>query len=436
VQRVVWNLLRESIASTPLCQATVHQAGRFLPYEGFEPPRSQKLRSNVLNSMPMGYQLFAKALCKLLPWTPLRKSFLPEPGRLGLLRNLIKRVEKSELKSRQRVTGWKLPGEGDLLLLPDAYWGLPGIWKGVSEARRNGATVATVLYDLIPITHPQFVPPSASASFGEYIREVVKNSDILIAISKTVRDQCREAIDRDWPGVIPAERIQAFRLGADIVTVRGEVSQTIGELYSPKEKQTPYLMVATFDPRKNHTCVLEAFELLWRKQPSVCLCFVGGRGWMSDELLQKIESHPRYCRQLFKFHAMSDADLRHCYENARGVICPSFVEGFGLPIVEGLAYGRKTFVADTQIHREVGRDECDYFAPHKPNELAEQLMSWEAQLSFGSPLQHQTRQPTTWLEASQELLNQCFAQNVSRPSLSDKTWELQPKTLQRLRSSR
>ncbi len=49
------------------------------------------------------------------------------------------------------------PTSDDLFLLPDAYWPKRGVWQAVEHARACGAMVATVLYDLIPVTHPQFV---------------------------------------------------------------------------------------------------------------------------------------------------------------------------------------------------------------------------------------------------------------------------------------
>ncbi len=85
---------------------------------------------------------------------------------------------------------------------------------------------------------------------------------------------------------------------------------------------------------------------------------VGRVGWLCEDILIQLEKHTRRNRELFVFHDLSDAELQYCYSSSRGVIFPSIVEGFGLPIVEALWHGQKTFASDTPIHREVGRNDC------------------------------------------------------------------------------
>jgi alpha-1,2-rhamnosyltransferase len=166
-------------------------------------------------------------------------------------------------------------------------------------------------------------------------------------------------------------------------------------------------MVATFEPRKNHDYLIDAFEVLWQSNPLQKLCLIGRVGWLCDDLLKRLENHPRRNRELFVFHDVTDVELQFCYQASRGVIFPSIVEGFGLPIVESLWHGKKTFASDTLIHREVGKGDCAYFALENPLSLVEEILEWENQLQLGSP-SLPVRQPIDWKESCQRLLDCCL----------------------------
>jgi alpha-1,2-rhamnosyltransferase len=167
-------------------------------------------------------------------------------------------------------------------------------------------------------------------------------------------------------------------------------------------------MVATLDPRKNHSLVLDAFDLLWQSGSDVEICFVGRVGSRCDDLIERIRNHPQLGLRLHLFDDLADCELHHCYRHSRGAVFPSIVEGFGLPIVEALWHGKKTFVSDTEIHREVGQDDCCYFDLNAPQSLVDCIVDWERTLSDDSSWHPPTRRPATWGDSSEQFLEQCF----------------------------
>lgn len=415
VPRVVWSLIRE-VSNGPTacgvegidCCSTIFHDGQFFRYDSSQLSKSLRMRADILSFATRGYRLLATALSKVIASKSFRQWLLPDAGHLGIFRPLLKKQVKKEQRLRQADSDWKKPGAGDILLLPDAYWSRPAIWPAVVEARKNGAMIVSLIYDLIPLTHPHFVSAANCDLFVEYFQKATENSDLLVAISDTIRDECRAEISKRWPGVLSPEKIRSFHLGADLPKSEGNISPTVAQLFSPTSSRTPYLMVSTFDPRKNHQYLIDTFELFWKTHPDAALCLIGGRGWMSNDLLQLIEQHERFGKQLFKFHSMADAELQYCYQNARGVICPSHVEGFGLPIVEALAFGRKAFLNDTRIHREIGKEDCEYFDCTIDDSLLKLLTKWESLLESGHPVEQACRRPTSWQEATKDLMTQCI----------------------------
>lgn len=421
IERVVRNLLNEygelgQAGEIPVPSIVISHEGQFFEVdpaqiEAFA--ETAKIQSNVLATTSRPYRMLAGLLCGLTGSSKLKKWLLPQPGHLGLFK-LGHSFREQRVRRRLAATKRKVVAkEHDLFLLPDAYWInrlRSSVWTAAAEARAQRATIVSLIYDLIPITHPEFVGLKRKKAFTEYLLKATANSDLLVAISDTVRCQLAEFLaneaDLDGPFAI-----ESFPLGAEFRNVTGQVRSSVQEVFSAS--QTPYLMVATFDPRKNHKYLLDAFDAMWKKNSDASLCLVGRIGSRCDDIVERITNHPLLGTQLHLFDNLSDVELQHCYKHARGVIFASVVEGFGLPIVESLWFGKKTFVSDTPIHREVGQSDCTFFDLSDPTSLVSAIGQWERCLAVEPSPALPSRRPTTWRESSQHLLNHCV-QAVNR----------------------
>lgn len=410
IERVVRNLLRElknlgQAGRIPEPRLIVSHGGKFFETTAEQVASFQEtasMQANVLSTTPAFYRSCATSICGVTGSSKLRKWLLPQPGHLGIFKLWHTLCEAGLLRDLARRNQPIAPTSRDIFLLPDAYWVnrlRNSVWPAAAEARQRGAHIASIIYDLIPLTHPEFVGLKRRDAFRDYLYKAAQHSDILIAISETVRQQLADYLQ----GALPADtELRSYELGAELSVATGNVRETVRSTFDATA--VPYLMVATFDPRKNHRYVLDAFDLLWQSQPELRLCLVGRVGSRCDDLMRRIRQHPRLNQQLFVFDDLSDAELQHCYRQARGVIFPSIVEGFGLPIVEALWFGKKTFVSDTAIHREVGRQDCCYFDLQNPAALADQIVGWESQLASGGSVELPTRRPTSWQQSSEQVL--------------------------------
>jgi glycosyltransferase involved in cell wall biosynthesis len=66
---------------------------------------------------------------------------------------------------------------------------------------------------------------------------------------------------------------------------------------------------------------------------------------------------------------LPEAELRNLYRTAKAVIVPSFAEGFGIPLLEGMATGTPVLTSNVTSLPEVGGPAPMYFDPHKPVEI-------------------------------------------------------------------
>lgn len=418
IQRVVRSLVREAeILGRERGQSI---SGVMLGAHGFEeyhlaagwdsPVPRPALRDNVLCHLPRRYVEIAEWMCQGTKSRKIRSWFLPKPGHLGIFKPAVKLIELGhKISGRdQRCENRLGLGEGDLLILPDAYWTKMEIWKHVRAARERGVFVVVVIHDAIPLTHPHFVNPQFQKGFRQYLTQAVANADLLVAVSQTVCDQLREELPQLLPELREFPPVEAFRNGADFEDKGQMVRDELVRLFE-QSRSTPYLSVSTFDARKNYGFTLEAFEQLWSRGMDARIVFAGAQGWQSEALLDKIKAHSEFRKRLYVYHDLSDSELTYCYRRARGTISSSFVEGFGLPIVESLWHGRRTFASDTPIHREVGGNHVTYFDLASPEHLTGALAKWEAELLNGASIEQSQVRPMSWRESTALLLERCRA---------------------------
>ncbi len=431
IERVVRNIVSEcgrwcEEEGLPKPQLVTHFSDRFAAIDGKLTKRFETLASieaNIYNFLPRGYLALATWLCKQTNSARFKKWLTPHAGHLGIFKlphSAYKLLIHRSIVSRAEVIE---PNENDLFVLPDAYWTKRGVWQAAAAARRNGATIATVIYDLIPLTHPQYVGAKRTEGFQKYLHHAIENSDLIVTISQTVEMEIKQYIQKNFSQFarVPTA-IRHLTLGAELKLVEGEVRSSVSDLFTSESSgshtKNPYLMVATFDPRKNHHYLLDAFDLLWKTRSDLRLCLIGRVGSLCEDVVQRIRNHTAYGKQLFAFHDIKDAELQHCYQSCRGVIFPSIVEGFGLPIVESLWFGKRTFASDTPIHREVGRSDCVYFDLNDPFTLVNAIEKWELDADTDSE-QLPTRKPTTWEECSRSLISHCINTHKSLKTRSE-----------------
>ena len=123
-----------------------------------------------------------------------------------------------------------------------------------------------------------------------------------------------------------------------------------------------WLVVGTIEPRKNHSFILDVFEELWDQGRQDKLVIIGRIGWKCDQVIARMQSHPELEHKLFFFADASDDELLYSYRNSQGLIFASYVEGFGLPIVEAMASKLRVFCSEIPVFREVGGTYPSYFA--------------------------------------------------------------------------
>src|SRR6266850_4610015 len=107
-------------------------------------------------------------------------------------------------------------------------------------------------------------------------------------------------------------------------------------------------------------------------------------------------------------------DLRALYQRARCLFFPSLYEGFGLPLLEGLACGLPVTASNTSSLPEVAGEYAIYFDPYNIDEMAQSLyQALQAPMDYESRLtRYEYSRNFSWRKTA-EMTLQAFAVSVN-----------------------
>lgn len=209
------------------------------------------------------------------------------------------------------------------------------------------------------------VPQYVSKKNRDFLRQFVPRSISSAASILTISDSTKRAIRKNYPwykGRIIAEGIPATK---------------VAELKPKRMTNIPssfILFVSTLEPRKNIISLVKAYELLPDKlRDTYPLVLAGGTGWEMEEDIQYIKSSIQNGNQIILTGYVTDQEREWLYRNATIFVMPSHYEGFGMPILEAMAYGRPTAVSDIDVFHEVGDDVSLYFDKDQPKSIMHTL---------------------------------------------------------------
>ncbi|TIV64933.1 MAG: glycosyltransferase family 4 protein [Mesorhizobium sp.] len=261
-------------------------------------------------------------------------------------RRLVARDDGSRVRivPLRTVAGNKYePAPGDHLLLMNNDWSHTDIGVISRACRSAGARLIVLLNDIIPIQFPDWYKRHDVTRFTDYVALAIRLADRFILTSKRVTADMEEhaaGLGLHLPD------LKLVPLGCD----SARRSKADGRLSDGLETGRYILFVSTIEPRKNHSLLMDVWRRLVQDgtvaHSGMKLVFVGRSGWMVDGVLEKLHSHPDYGQSLIHLDNVDDGTLSLLYQDSAFCVYPSLYEGYGLPPVEALAYG-KALIAST-----------------------------------------------------------------------------------------
>jgi glycosyltransferase involved in cell wall biosynthesis len=277
-----------------------------------------------------------------------------------------------------------------------AHWGVP--W-------RSACPVVVTIHDLADRELPALRPPAGVAAAARHEVEqwlAVRRARRIIAVSEwTARSVARRL------GVAP-ERIAVTVEGAAPAFDAPPGPEEVVAVREAFGLGGPYVVHAGgFDARKNLGALVAALAAMdEERRMTVALVGSGAEGEEAARLER--EAARRGVGRWLRFTGgVDDAALAALYAGAVAVVLPSWLEGFGLPVVEAMHVGTPAVVSSAGSLPEIVGDAGLVVAPDDPSALAGALL----RLAGDGPLREalaakaRARAPHfTWKRAAEQTL--------------------------------
>jgi glycosyltransferase involved in cell wall biosynthesis len=251
-------------------------------------------------------------------------------------------------------------GPGDRWISLGADWEYLNLEALYRVKQELGLRVTLICYDAIPVLFPQlFVGVLSPGGFGSYLAELAWCADSVLCISECTRRDF-ESVMRSLGAPVPPTYV--VTLGSEIRMVENAGAPT--GLHQGGDERPFVLYVSTIERRKNHEVLYRAWSRL-RDQGVVPhrLVFVGMQGWGVNDLMNDLKLDPRTQGDIVCLNHVSDGELAWLYRHAAFTVFPSLYEGWGLPVVESLAWGKFCLASDAASLPEAGGQWAEYLDP-------------------------------------------------------------------------
>jgi glycosyltransferase involved in cell wall biosynthesis len=252
---------------------------------------------------------------------------------------------------------------GDVLAVLGSPWFSTDYAAMLRKAKaRHGVKVVLLIYDLIPIRHPEWCDRSLVQTFVRWFETCLPEGDVILAISQsTARDVERYAAGRalKLPGPV---RSIPIGTGFGKMPV-ADASAGAGNLPEPGSY---VLFVSTIEARKNHRLLFRVWRGLLDELPPArvpTLVFAGRIGWLVHDFMQQLRNAAWLDGKIVLIEDPTDAELVRLYRGCLFTVFPSLYEGWGLPVTESLAFGKPCVISNATSLPEAGGALARYFDP-------------------------------------------------------------------------
>jgi glycosyltransferase involved in cell wall biosynthesis len=212
------------------------------------------------------------------------------------------------------------------------------------------------VHDVMPLTHPQYFSRAATDMQRRQLAAAARAAVVLTDCNATANDIATMGV--------PSERIVVSPLGVFTAEGSGVAPSLRGGL-----PEGPFLLsVGLVTPRKGLEVLAAAATLLGSKCPPIVV--VGPDDRHADTVRHQVRDADPRGRVRF-VGPVDDGTLRWLYRNATAVCQATYAEGFGLPLLEAMAFGAPVVASDLPATSEVAAGCAMLVSPGDAHAFAE-----------------------------------------------------------------
>lgn len=145
---------------------------------------------------------------------------------------------------------------------------------------------------------------------------------------------------------------------------------------------------ANFWPHKNHEILIIAFNNFLKKNPNNDYVLVLTGDNLKTSSVQLLCKKLKIQNKVLMLGFVSTEEIKWLYENCYCLIFPSLFEGFGIPLVEAVSFGKPVVCSDLEIHKKILGSAAIYFNPKVPEDIFSKITLISLRNIYEEKLKH------------------------------------------------
>ena len=233
---------------------------------------------------------------------------------------------------------------------------------------RKSARVVTI-HDLAFLRAPDGLPEEWIRERTATVPPSAQRAHRVLTVSEFSKRDIVERLQID------PDRVQAVYHGISPGLVKSEDPEAdaarLKDRYGIEENFVLYL--GTLQPNKNIEGLCAAYQEMRKRGFEGQLVLAGAKGWLYDEMWQRIVERG-HDKNVLLTGFVDDEDISRLYGCCATFALISFLEGFGIPVIEAMACGAPVVAADACSLTEVTADAGLLVDPNDTMGIADALM--------------------------------------------------------------
>ena len=223
-------------------------------------------------------------------------------------------------------------------------------------------TVPTIM-DLGFLKYPNQFTKKDLHQLTRWTSQSIKSAGHIITISKFTKDDI----------------VKTYKIDPTKITIAPPAANPPQKIFNSKRTLskfniTPpfFLYIGTLKPSKNIPFLIKSFAQFSKKFPLYNLVIAGKKGWLFNDIFSTVRKQKMEDKVIFT-DFVTETEKWHLYYHANAVVLPSLYEGFGMPALEAIAYGKTVIASNTSSLPEVVGDSDILINPTNINSLVKAL---------------------------------------------------------------
>ncbi len=225
-----------------------------------------------------------------------------------------------------------------------------------------------VVHDLAFIHHPSFISRSHLFFYKRYMPKFLEKAGSLATVSEFSKKDilANYKISSDKIDIVYSAAKEIFHPLTDNERTATREKYTGGKEY--------FVYAGAIHPRKNLLNLLKAFSVFKKRmQTNMKLVLAGRLAWKYESFIKDTRTY-KYRDDVVITGYVPEEELVNIIGSAYGLVYPSLLEGFGVPVLEAMRSNVPVITSANSSMQEIAKEAALYINPEDHNDIADKMM--------------------------------------------------------------